>query len=82
MVTAVLPSRRYAAVMTTFAERLVRQEHGHALDAVQARLHVAAAALYGSAGGMVPINRDHLRHLALELRAIALGLDALRHPQD
>ena len=52
-------------------------EQARTIEAVQRRLVISAAAMLGIAEGFNHMPPELIRHLAVELRAIALCLDAL-----
>jgi hypothetical protein len=57
--------------------RVQALQHASTLQTVQSRLLIASAALLGAADGRTETVPDLLRHLAVELRAIAVSMDVL-----
>jgi hypothetical protein len=56
---------------------LAASARANAVEAVRSRLMIAAAALLGLSEGFTVMPPELVRHLAVELRAIAISLDAL-----
>lgn len=61
----------------TVLEQIKRQAREAALDAVQARLQVAAIHLVAIGSGMTAVDLEEIRRLGIELRAIGRAMDAL-----